>query len=196
MPSGGIKKWTDEKIEAEIRDVSHSIGHFPSNGELLSLGRGNLANAISKNGGFPGWSDRTGIGRRHSDSDTGWDGERLFQSLAISRGFACERMQAVKHPFDLLLENCLRVDTKAARFHVYGHCAGWFYRIGKVAQADIVVLVQLDTQEFYGLPWWECTTSNITISRDGGKYAAYRNNWTLIEDMIETRQSERSRSVK
>lgn len=192
MPSGGHNKfWTEELVESEIRKVSEALGHFPSNTELQGMKRGDLSNIITKRGGFIFWAEKTGIARIHSDSDTGWIGEKKVQSLFISQGYLCDRPFGVKYPFDLLVNSILRIDVKSANFASYGVCKGWFYRIGKTPQADIVLCYQLDTGSFYAIPWYVCPTSNITISINGGKYADYKDNWTLIEKMIETRKSER-----
>lgn len=183
-------KWTDEIREREIRRVSAATGHLPSNQELQKLGMSGLANQISKYGGFLYWADRLGLNRKHSDSDTGWQGEIAFTAMCGRNGIKAERQAAVKSPFDIMLDGVLRVDVKSARYAEYGNCRGWFYRIGKMPQADIIVLYQLDTGNFYGLHWFICPTSNVTISRDGGKYAPHLNNWTLIQNMIRDRKAE------
>jgi hypothetical protein len=41
------------------------------------------------------------------------------------------------------------------------------------------------------LPWFLVPESNVTISRDGGKYAAFADNVELIREMIRCREQER-----
>lgn len=178
-------------IEAAIREAAATTGIFPSAQQLRRIGRNDLANSISRRGGFIHWSERLGIARADSDSDFGWSGEIAFQKLLESRGYQVVRSSAVKAPFDLLVDDVLRVDVKTANKATYGTGSGWYYRIGKIVQADLVVLYQFDTGEFYGLPWHSCNATNITVSAGGGKYAAYRNNWDLILKMIEMRKQER-----
>lgn len=188
--------WTDTMRETVVKEISSSIGRFPSRSDLESMGRGDVVNQISKNGGFVYWSDRIGIPREHSDSDTGWDGELAFQSDCDKQAIVAIRMKGIKSPYDLLIGGTLRVDVKAAKYTEYigksGSSHGWYYRIGKHVQADLVVLYQLDTGSFYGIPWWVVPTTNISIAKDGGKYARYLNNWPLIRQMISLRSSERS----
>jgi hypothetical protein len=186
------KRWTDEEREAAIREVCGLFAHFPSRQELESIGRMDLIVQIGKSGGFIHWSERIGIARPHSDSDTGWEGEVRFAELCERQGISCERMTPVKHPFDLMAGGILRIDVKAARFAKYNQSSGWFYRIAKAPQADLIALYQLDTGEFYALPWWRCPQTNVSISRDGGKYADCRNNWSTVRQMISLRAFERA----
>ena len=137
------------------------------------------------------WAERMGVGRKPSDTDTGWAGELAVRALLVERGFGpVDRPAAVKWPFDLLVSGLVRVDVKAAAFKSYGPCSGWFYRIGKVPQADIVALYRSDRNDCLIIPWALCPTSNITISEGGGKYAAFLNNYSLLQDMISVRGDE------
>lgn len=190
------QSWDDNRISAEIHAVAATHGYFPSNSELMEMGRGDLASAINRSIGFMAWSERLNIPRRSSDSDFGWDGEKAVVKLFNLQGLPAIRSDRVKAPFDVLVGGVLRVDVKNAVYAEYGPCRGWFYRIGKIPQADIVILHQADTGDFYGLPWHLCPTSNVTISRDGGKYAAYFNNWELIRLMLEIRRNERDALTK
>lgn len=187
------KTWDDEQVEAEVRRIADGLGHFPSNTELVGMGRNDLSNQISRRGGFLHWAAKIGIDRQRSGSDTGWAGEAQVMSLLTELGFAVQRPMGVKCPFDILVNDLLRVDVKAARRAQYGACVGWFYRLGKVPQADLILLWQLDTGDFYALPWFICPRTNITISSNGGKYAAYHNNLDVIHEMLTAREAERDR---
>lgn len=192
------KTWTEARIEGELRQVAASIGSFPSCQDLRYVGKNDLACQVSRNGGFLAWSERLGIPRRHSDSDTGWDGEIAVMEAMRARGLKVERQTAVKAPYDLLVNGSLRVDVKAARFATYKNgksgeaCAGWFFRIGKQPQADIILFYKLDTGGIYPVPWWDCPTSNVTITPTGHRYAKYENNWSIIDRMLEMRTAERA----
>jgi len=177
-------------IADRIMENYRSTGLMPTNQYLKESGQNDLANQICKSGGFLKWADRLGLSREHSDSDTGWDGEKRVQKILESAGFQVERMTAVKWPFDLLINKVLRVDVKSANFAQYGLCKGWFYRIGKAPQADLIALHQLDTGETYWIPWNIVPHSNVTISKDGGKWARYKETLWVVQSMIETRQTE------
>lgn len=193
---GRNRYWTDERIESELRLITGALGSFPTASELRGLGLNDLCCGVTKAGGLIAWAERLGIARKHSDSDTGWDGERAVQSLFHLHGIDCVRCHEVKSPYDLLAADVLRIDVKSARYATHGagsshESAGWFYRLGKHVQADLVILYQLDEGGFYALPWWVGPTTNITITVGGGKYAHYAGDWHLIERMIRARQTER-----
>ena len=184
------KQWNEAMISDRIMENYRNTGTMPTNQYLKDTGQGDLANQISKKGGFFKWAERLGVARQHSDSDTGWDGEKRVQKILESAGFQVERCTAVKWPFDLLVNKVLRVDVKSANFACYGPCKGWFYRIGKAPQADLIALHQLDTGSTYWIPWNIIPHSNVTISKDGGKWARYKETLWIVQSMIETRQAE------
>lgn len=177
-------QWTDELIELELRKFSESIGHFPTITELRTAVRNDLGCAATKRKSLIDWSNQIGVSRSDSDSDFGWRGEEMFLGMLATQGIAAARSTAVKAPFDILADSILRIDVKTAKFAEYGACRGWFYRIAKDPQADLIILLQADTRDFYALPWPACPTSNVTISRDGGKYAKFKNDWPRIRGMI------------
>lgn len=183
------KAWSPELIEEEIRAVAAGLNRMPTNSELSEFGRCDLANQISKKGGFVYWADRLGFPRVQSDSDTGWEGEDELTAILASKGFTCEKT-VLKAPYDIKVNGVVRIDVKSAKFAEYGVCKGWFYRVGKDAQADVLALFQLDTRDVYFLPWNICPSSNVTISQSGGKYAQYKNRYDWLLELCNRRQSE------
>lgn len=184
------KQWTDDMIAARIMENYNATGKMPTVSYLRDSGQNDLSVQITRNGGFKHWAERLGLKREPSDSDTGWDGEIEVENLLKSNGYKVQRSLAVKWPFDLLVDGMLRIDVKAARYAEYGPCRGWFYRIGKAPQADLIALYQLDTKEVYWIPWVHVPQSNITISRDGGIYAPFRGNIGVVHAMTLTRKNE------
>ena len=183
-------KWTEAMIADKIMEIHRNTGLFPTVTYLKRTGQNNLSCKIVKTGGFEHWAARLGLKRAHSDSDTGWSGEIEVMTL-LQKGWSnVTRSKSVTAPFDLLVNNVLRVDVKSARFAKYGPCSGWFYRIGKMPQADVIALYQLDTKEVYWIPWNRVPTSNITITKTGGIYAMFRNNIDIVRRMLATREAE------
>lgn len=186
------KNWTPELVKHEVEVIAKQLGHFPSNTYLLSIGRNDLAVQITRHGGFIQMAAEIGIAREHSDSDTGWEGEREVMEKLVSLGHACEGPDGVRSPFDIMVDDVVRIDVKSAKYASYGACCGWFYRIGKYVQSDIIILHQLDTKDDYIFFWWEVAVSNMTISRSGGKYHAAKNAYWKIaqvrDAMIALRQ--------
>ena len=193
MASKHRSQWDDARFDSELRSVIEAVNHFPTNSELRAMGRLDLANQIARRGGFVSCAKVFGSERLKTASDTGWIGEEEATARLRYLGFTVELRDGVKCPFDLLVDRVLRVDVKSARLFRYQHSCGWFYRIGKHPQSDVILLWQLDTGEFYAIPWFVCPRTNVTISRDGGKYVAFRNNVTLIQDMVAIRKQELER---
>jgi hypothetical protein len=187
---GAKKLWTAERIETELRGVAEALGSFPTTADLRATGRNDLSCAVTKAGGLIQWAERLGFDRKPSDSDFGWEGEKSFASLCTVQGLSVERSNGVKAPWDMTINGALRIDVKTARWHVYRVTGGWHFRVGKRPQADVVVLYQADRGDFYGVPWWACPTTNITLMESGGKYAPFKNNWDRIKAMLEIRQAE------
>lgn len=183
------KRWSEEDIAVALVEIHARIGRMPSHTYLKEVGRGDLSNQICKRGGFLAWADRLGFKREHSDSDTGWDGEKAVENW-LRKHFKVERQGPVKWPFDLLVDGVLRIDVKAARFATYGHCSGWFYRIGKAPQADLLALHQLDEGSTFFIPWTIAPHTNITISRGGGRWARFENNIEIVRSMASRRSEE------
>jgi hypothetical protein len=185
------RRWDESTFTAEIKEIANALGHFPTNRELMVCGRGDLANQIGRRGGFIQCSKDIGFNRLHSDSDTGWAGEGEAMEKLAELGFTVSVRDGIKSPFDLLISGIVRVDVKSARFHAYGCSRGWFYRLGKYPQADLIMLWRLDEKDFFALPWFVCPPSNITITPTGGKYAAFHNNVDVIHRMVSWREAER-----
>ena len=188
-----MKYWTEEKLHAELLAICAGSGVFPSSHELQNLGRGDLSNQIAKKGGFFHWAHRLGFRRKKSDSDKGWEGEDECLKILTGFGFTATKAERLRSPYDILVEQCVRVDVKTARYAEYGPCRGWFYRVGKIQTSDLLMLFQADTKESYYLPWTVCPETNITIARDGGKYKSFRNNVDVLREMVAIRSKELSK---
>jgi hypothetical protein len=188
--------WTEETFVTDLKTVCDAIGRFPTVSELRKHGRNDLACQIVRRGGFRAWSEKLGVPFVHSDSDTGWDGELAFSQLLTSLGFTVTVRKSMKCPYDLLVDGCVRVDVKTAKYASYGNSStggvssGWFYRIGKDVPADIVALYRSDRSDCYLIPWDRCNNSNITITPTGKTYAKYHNAYALLRMIIESRKQE------
>lgn len=177
-------------IAEELVTIGKQIGKMPSVSYLRETGRNGLMCAITRRGGFLKWSERLGLNRSTSDSDTGWEGEKMVESILARHLLPVSKPGAVKSPYDLLVDGCLRVDVKSARFAEYGYSKGWFYRIGKWPQADVIALLKLDTGDVYWLPWWVCPTTNITITPTGNRYTGFLNRIEVVQSLVNQRKAE------
>jgi len=190
------RKWNLESVKSEIREVSEILGHFPTNSYLRKNGRNDLACQITRRGGFSHLAAEMGIIRKESESDVGWKGEAQLADKLSSLGFQIEGARGVTSPYDILVNDSVRIDAKSANYAEYGACKGWFFRIGKYVQSDIVILHQMDTGDDYVFHWWEVNCTNITISRDGGKYAAFKNDYSKISNAVKAIKSLRNHNCQ
>ena len=123
------RMWTLDMVRSESEKIAKNLGHFPSSKELRVLGRNDLACQISRRGGFLKISDDIKIPRERSDSDTGWEGEFNVLKHLETLGFSCKTRKGTKCPFDMIVDDAVRVDVKSAPYCVYGYSKGWFYKI-------------------------------------------------------------------
>src|SRR5690625_4403811 len=95
-------RWTDDLIEGEIRKSMESlcISRMPTSSELLSIGRGDLQNAISKNRGFRYWANKLGIKSKVSETTKGQKYERIAKRVLEGKGYKVKSM-STGHPYDL-----------------------------------------------------------------------------------------------
>lgn len=190
------KKRSDEDVEKILLEISSSIGKMPSNSYLQASGFGWMSSWISKNGGFVGVSNRLNLQRGHSDSDTGWEGEKRVQSILEDNGFKVERSAQIKSPFDLLVNHLVKIDVKTSSMTTRqnsqsgGSVTGWFYRIGKVPQSDLIALFCMDTNDMFLIPWNSLPHTNVTLSQGGGKYRKYLNRFDLLSKLCDLRRDE------
>lgn len=64
IPKAGGKrprKWTDERIEAELRALVKRLGHWPSQQEIEEAGHKGLVQAVARSGGSRSWAERLGL---------------------------------------------------------------------------------------------------------------------------------------
>ena len=189
-------KRSNEEVEKVILEIASSIGQMPSNSYLQESGYGWLSSWIARNGGFLGVSERLNLNRKHSDSDTGWEGEKKVQTLLENNGFFVERSVQIKSPFDLLINKIIKIDVKtsslATRLNSQsgGSVTGWFYRIGKTPQSDIIALFCMDTNDVFFIPWNCISHTNVTLSQGGGKYRKYLNRYDVLSKLCSLRERE------
>jgi len=190
-------KRLDAECESELLTIASSIGKMPSNSYLSQSGKGWLSNWVARHGGFVEVASRLNLKRDHSDSDTGWHGEKEVQSILEKNGFYVDRSQQVKSPFDLLVNKLVKVDVKTSSMTTChnsqsgGSVTGWFYRIGKIPQADIIALFCMDTNDVFFIPWDCLPHTNVTLSKGGGKYKKYLNRFDAMRQLCKLREKEK-----
>lgn len=179
------KRWTEEDVVSELAKICSGIGRMVTVRDLKEMGRNDLACQISRRGGFEVFTKKLGYDMTESDSHFGWEGEAAVAKKLTDLGYQVTRMPGKRDPFDMIVNRVVRVDVKTASYADYGYCTGWFYRLGKVCPADLVVLYQFDTGDMHLVPWVACPVGNITITKTGKTYEPYKNNFSIIDKVLD-----------
>lgn len=120
-------KWTEETIETEIKTYvkKYETNRMPTASELRKNLRGDLVNAIAKNGGFENWAQRLKLNIKSSETSLGESFEKYFRkSVKEILGLNSQQMP-IKFPYDVLIDGCIKVDVKCG--FLYKGKAGSFY---------------------------------------------------------------------
>jgi hypothetical protein len=81
---GSRRVWTDERIEAELRDLVSDTEHWPSTRVFRDAGKEPLLAAVCAHGGAQKWSRRLELrrpGHRRPARERVWTDERVFMEL-------------------------------------------------------------------------------------------------------------------
>lgn len=162
------RRWTDALVESEVRSAAESFGgRMPSAPELNAMGKGSLASLISRTpGGYKGWARRLGLEMKKSETLFGHEWEAYIHGLLTATGYESVR-QTTRAPFDILVDGRVRLNVKAARWHAYGPCRGFFFGIGKTWQnCDAFALVKVSDKppEVLWVPSSEAQQQTITLT--------------------------------
>lgn len=110
-------RWSEEKIKQGIYEVMNVLGidRMPSNKEVESVtGNSALSNKISKTGGFYKWAGKLKLDIKNTETSFGYEYEKKVKSKLEKLGFKVEKM-TVKHPYDLLVNDYIKIDVKVAK---------------------------------------------------------------------------------
>jgi len=180
-------KWTDEIIKNKIYEVMRvlDIDKMPSASETqLILGDFSLSNKIAKTGGFNKWANKLGLEIKRSETQLGQEFEVKAKELFENKGYTVERM-STKYPFDLLVNNTIRVDVKVAK--AYMSRGSRCHTVGinkKYATCDLYLIFALDEDEnierTFIIPGCDLRVTSMNFGKDS-IYNIYLNRWDLLK---------------
>lgn len=110
-----VSRWSLTKIEEELKGYieKHKLSRMPSKPELVKEGRNDLGNALTRYKGMKWWSEKLGIPMKETETNKGNEFERLTEKTLIQKGHEVKQM-TVKYPYDLLVNNHVKVDVKVS----------------------------------------------------------------------------------
>lgn len=110
-------EWSDQVIEEKIIQVvkTFDLDHFPTHSEMnKALGNSGLAKKVSDKGTVY-WAEKFGLPIKYSETSFG----NKFEVSAISDIFENTGLHSVqtsiKHPYDLLTDNSVKIDVKVSK---------------------------------------------------------------------------------
>lgn len=183
-------KWTEESIENALMKVVRDLelDRMPSCKEVEKYyGNCCLTNAISKRIGWYALAERLGLPIKESETYFGKRQEKSVQEEIIARGHEVRKMPQ-NFPYDLLVDDCIKIDVKASR--LFRGCHGNFYAFNlekPFCTCDIYVLRLLkDNSDLIGtliVPSKDVpTNTQISVGEKHSKYYKYRDRWDYIEE--------------
>lgn len=147
--------WTDSKIVEGVERIASMFEpkRMPTNREVIEAeGDYRLANAIQKNGGYEYWAHRLNLKQKHSDTQVGIKGERFVAERLSSMGFDV-KLTSVKHPYDLLVNGCVKIDVKTATTTYVRGYPIHSYRLAKTMHTcDFYIFYEMDIGNIYVVP--------------------------------------------
>ncbi|MZQ74920.1 MAG: hypothetical protein GT589_02035 [Peptoclostridium sp.] len=181
-------RWTDEKIEYEIRNVMKilNIDRMPSCAEIKVItGDDALTNKIAKTGGFYQWADRLQIEVKKSETQLGVRYELKAKDMLESLGYAVEKM-STRHPYDLLVNGAVKVDVKVAKPYEYEK-AKFFHSFNlenMYHSCDIFMAFAVSHSEAIEkiliIPSKDLKVKQLSIGSNS-RYDKYMNRWDYFE---------------
>ena len=190
--SHGIK-WTSDKIVEEVLKVKNALNvdRLPTRLECdLVTNSKSLSNAITRHFGWYGLAERLGLPLKKSETTTGKTMERMSEDILKSQGFTVERMSQ-NHPFDLLINNCVKIDVKSS--HIYHGINGDYYTFAlgkKYHCCDFFMLLELsETDEVIRVMIVPALSVmnmiQISVGIFESKYFKYSDRYDYIEKLID-----------
>lgn len=190
------ERWTKERVVESIYEVVGFLGidRMPSRKECEEYFRNTrLANAITKHYGRYNLAKELSLPIKQSETEFGKRCERMVTGELTSRGFSVLQM-AQNFPYDLLVNNCVKVDVKASRLYKCGHGNFYSFRAGKAyATCDIYILLAVDD---HGQPNRTMIVPSsvvvdnrqISVGEHASKYHQFTDRYDLVEKMSTSMQ--------
>lgn len=180
-----FKKWTDNTIAREVLIIANQFDppKMPTRKEVSFMyGNEGLVNAISKNGGFEYWASKLGLPQGYSETKIGKQAEAIMMSILMRKGFKAERT-STKHPYDILVDGCVKIDVKAANISLIRGCEVHAYRLAKAQHTcDIYLFHEIDSGITYVVPAHLCNGQvQVEMGIGSKKYDPYKESWDLIK---------------
>jgi hypothetical protein len=183
-------KWSDELIKEEIFKCKEilCIDRMPTSNELKSIGRVDLSSAICKTYNFSGWANRVGLQQYQTTTTRiGEKYENLIKGMLENRGYVVNNTTP-KHIYDLLVNNCLKVDVKASKPGLNnGRRAHTFNLHNSLPNCDLYICLVIDEidriEKTLIIPSHKLSITSLKVYKES-KYDEFIDKWEYVENYV------------
>lgn len=186
-------QWTEELIKEKVLEVVDALklDRMPSRKECVNyFHNSGLANAISRRYGWYNLAQELGIQIKESETLFGKSYETRATEMLQAMGFEVRRMSQ-NFPYDLLVDNCIKIDVKASR--LYRGKLGNFYSFNlekNYATCDFFLLLAISDEDTIEkrmvVPSKNVLANNqISVGEHKSKYYQFIDRFDLIETASE-----------
>lgn len=180
-------KWTEEKIKKELLESIKilSIDRMPTAEELKNLGRNDLHCKVSRTKKYSGWAEELGLELKESHTTIGQKYEKIISGKLEKLGYEC-LVTSTRHPYDLLINNSVKVDVKAANVHYLFGSRAFTFGINKPLQtSDIYILVGVsedkEIERVFVIPSHLLQMKTLNVGLES-KYNKYIDAWHYLKE--------------
>jgi hypothetical protein len=179
---------SDSDIEKRIVEIMDELklDRMPSSSEINSFSDGGkLHNSITRSYGYREWAYKLNLSLKDSETQLGNDYEAITCSLLREKGYQVEKM-STNHPFDVLINNSVKVDVKTARPSILrGSRVHAFGITKKHGSCDLYITVALNEEDeiekFLIIPSHRLQVVTLCIGQKS-KYDVYNQRFDLLDE--------------
>lgn len=182
-------KWTDERIREAVMEVhdAFQLDRMPTKRECDNYYQSTcLSSVIAKRCGWHKLAELMGLPVKDSESGFGKLYEAKATDILRSMGFDVERMTH-RYPYDLLVNDCVKVDVKASRLYREGAKSYYSFCIEKpYATCDFYLLMTLNddgeiNRKMVVPSNLVISNSQISMGEHKSRYHQYTDRFDLLE---------------
>lgn len=179
--------WNEERVFMELRPYVKRLSRMPTTQELNALSRGDLTNAIRRNGGFQFFADKFGVKKKRTATSKAERVEKAVKKFLEYNGFNVE-LTTSKCSYDLLIDKSIRVDVKMATNDDKNKYFMFFLRSkGLKPTCDAYALCRCARSkdviyDIYFIPALMTQQQTITIT-PSEKWQPWKNNYEMLRNL-------------
>lgn len=182
-------RWTEELIRNELLETVRflELDRMPTANELKEIGRNDLHVKVSRTKKYSGWAQELGLSLKSSATTYGQEHETTAKAMFEERGYKAE-LTSTRHPYDLFVEGCLKVDVKVANVSNANGFDAHSFNLHKIQPTcDIYFLLAKDhsgvIERVLIVPAHLLQQTQITMGKES-KWNRFDGRWDYVRKMV------------